>query len=634
MQSLIWTVLGTVALAGLLVLILLLMSLVETQGHVALSSDKVVEFHALFDDTPDISAEALAEGWDATPADAGLRDVAWGLRSRPIGRLAAWVCRRSHQFYQTESSFLTLLVAGLLLALLTAWCNGQARRAAGQCASHTGRQLRESLHRHSLRMGTSDLFDRQVSDVVKLFTVEVESVQQWIKAFISRSFQVPLQLLVVVLIGCLIDFSFLVECGVPLIACWLFVLRRRIRHREKVRLELDRASTGLKLTTESIDRSRLIRGFLLDAFEHVRFERHLERYEARLAAVENLNRQLMLLTTAAGLAGLGVVVYIAGGRTLVETESSLSLAEAAFLCGLLLLATVPLTCLVGLISLRDSARTSIDQIYRYLNTIPAVGQSVGATFLQPLEKCVEFHAVAFTDGKRKLLDGVSLKIPAGGITSVVAFDRAEAVALVALLPRFIDPSEGHVTIDGHEIDRATLESLRSEVLWAGGQNSWFTGSVVENIGGGDERFSLSQITEAAKRIHAHNFIQKLAQGYETIVGEHGEQLSESQGFRLALARALLRDPALLVIEEPGDVESPDEKALLEDASRNAAKGRTVIVLPERLRTLKSSDRIVLLNRGRVEVVGTHEALLQTSSLYRHWEYLHFNEFRRDVSPAE
>jgi ATP-binding cassette subfamily B protein len=210
----------------------------------------------------------------------------------------------------------------------------------------------------------------------------------------------------------------------------------------------------------------------------------------------------------------------------------------------------------------------------------------------------------------------------------------EAFAFAALLPRFVDPSRGSVTIDGHDVSLATLESLRSEVVWAGGANCWFTGSVVENIAGGDQRFSLSQVTEAAKRTHAHSFIQRFSQGYETVVGEHGEQLSDSQGFRLSLARAILRDPAVLIIEEPPEVDSEDEKALLEDACRNVSKGRTVISLPARMRTLKAADRIVLLNRGQIEVVGTHEALLKTSSLYRHWEYLHFNEFRRAVSPSE
>jgi len=629
--GLVWTLLGSVALAVQLLSVLLLLALVESQGRVELADGQAAEFYSLFGDRESLPAESLEPGWDAAPADAGLRAVAWGARSRPISTVIVWLCRASTQFDETSSAFLTLLGMGFVSTILALGFYEQAWRVASGVATHTGHQLRESLHRHSLRMGTSDLFDRHVPDVLQLFTKEVESVQRWIAVFVCRVAQVPLQLVILIGLGVLIDWSFLVECGVPLLACWLFVLRLRIWSRQKVRLEEDRASTELTLVGEGIHRSRLIRGHLLDAFEHVRFERHLGRFESHMAAADGLRRRVFLGTVAAVTLALCIVVYIAAGRVLTQSPYSLSLAEVVFLCAVMLLVLVPLGRMVGLLDDRNAARTAIDRIYRYLNTIPEVGQAVGAEFLQPLEKSIEYQDVAYQADDRQLLGGVSLRIPAGGMTAVVAFDRMEAMALASMLPRFVDPSKGRVTIDGHDISQATLESLRAEVVWAGGLNSWFTGSVVENIAGGDQRFPLSQVTEAAKRAHAHNFTQKFSQGYETVVGEHGEQLTESQGFRLSLARALLRDPAVLIIEEPKGVDSADEKALLEDACRNASRGRTVIVLPARLRTLKAADRIVLLNRGQVEVVGTHEALLKTSSLYRHWEYLHFNEFRRDVS---
>ncbi|MHC4880400.1 MAG: ABC transporter transmembrane domain-containing protein [Planctomycetota bacterium] len=634
LQSLIWTLLGTVALSATLVSVLLLLSLLQLQGRVSLDGASADEFYALFGTQSEAGGQESIRGTDAPPADAGLRAVAWNLRGRPVVGLVVWICGLSSHFDETGLSFLILLMLMSASAFLTVALFGHARRLAEMAAAHTTGQLRESLHRHALRTGTSDLFESEIASVLTLFTDEVETVRRWIAQFTCQVSQAPLQLLAVLLLGVMLDWRLLVECGIPLLACWAFILRQRAQNSEKTDLELDRASTELKLTTEGIHCSRLVRGFLLDNFEHVRFERHLNRYETHLSEVEKLNRRQTLQSLVVGLAGLAIVLYIAGGRVLNETAYQLLLAEATFLCGLLAFAAVPLSKLIGLLSLRDAARTSVDRVYRYLNTIPDVGQAVGAEFLQPLDKAIEYNNVSYAVGRRKLLNELTLKIPANGTTAIVAFDPAESMALTAMLPRFIDPSSGHVTIDGHDVEGATLESLRSEVIWAGGHHSWFTGSVVENIGGGDERFSLAQITDAAKRAHAHNFIQKLPQGYETVVGRHGEQLTESQGFRLALARAILRDPALLIIEEPDSTTDADEKAMLEDACRTVAKGRTVIFLPQRLRTLKGADRIVLLNRGHVEVVGTHEALLQSSSLYRHWEYLRFNEFRRDISCGE
>lgn len=634
LQCLVWMALGTASFAALLVSVFLLIALIESQGRVNLSDEQAAEFYSLFDDSTAPPKESLEPGWDAAPADAGLRAVAWNLRTRPISRVASLLCRMFTGLHETGIAFITLLAIGFVTSILSLAFSEMARRSAAATAAHTGHQLRESLHRHSLRTGTSDLFDREVSDVLSLFSTDIESVEHWIAKLVARAPQVPSHMAVLVAIGATIDWSFLIECGVPLLACSLFILRLRNGSSRRIRLEEDRASAEFRLVSEGLRRSRLIRGFLLDGFEHVRFERHLSRYEAHVTAARNLNRRILLWSVAAGAAATSIVVYVAGGRILVSTAYSLSLAEVAFLCGILSLMAVPLAQLATLLRDRNSARTAIDRVYRYLNTIPEVGQNVGAKFLQPLERLIEFHDVAYSVAGRKLLDGVSLKLPATGTTAVVAFDRMEAFSLAALLPRFIDPSQGNVTIDGHDVSLATLESLRSEVVWAGGANCCFTGSVVENIAGGDQRFSLSQVTEAAKRAHAHSFIQKFSQGYETIVGEHGEQLSDSQGFRLSLARTALRDPAVLIIEEPTEIESEDEKVLLEDACKNVSKGRTVIVLPARMRTLKAADRIVLLNRGQVEVVGTHEALLKTSSLYRHWEYLHFNQFRRDVSQTE
>ena len=285
-------------------------------------------------------------------------------------------------------------------------------------------------------------------------------------------------------------------------------------------------------------------------------------------------------------------------------------------------------------------------MYRYLNEIPEVGQSVGARFLEPIQKSLEFKNVTYRHGKRTILDGVNLKVDAGMTTafirgsldvsdSTIAFNEIERLALVSMVPRFLEPSEGKILIDGEDTAWATLESLRTETLLVTANHSTFTGTVLENISGNDERYTLSHVTEAAKSSHAHNFVQKLPQGYETVIGEHGEQLKESEAFRLSLARAILRNPAMLIIEEPTGEMTDDEKSLVDDACRRASEKRTVLVLANRLSTLRNADRIVMLNRGQVEAMGTHESLVKKSPLYQHWEYIKFNEFRRNtVAVAE
>jgi ATP-binding cassette subfamily B protein len=195
-----------------------------------------------------------------------------------------------------------------------------------------------------------------------------------------------------------------------------------------------------------------------------------------------------------------------------------------------------------------------------------------------------------------------------------------------LLPRFLDPSSGEIRIDGKSLRWVTLDSLRAQIAVVLQHNLVFNDTVANNIGCGDPAYSLHRVIEAAKVAHVHQFIQSLPHGYETNVGEMGHALSAGEKFRIALARALLRDPSILIIEEPLAALDDDTKALIDDTYQRVLPARTVIFLPHRLSTIRSCDQIYLLHQGRIEASGDHRELLAKSDLYRHLQYLEFNEF--------
>ena len=176
----------------------------------------------------------------------------------------------------------------------------------------------------------------------------------------------------------------------------------------------------------------------------------------------------------------------------------------------------------------------------------------------------------------------------------------------------------------------TLDSLRNQIGIVLQNNLVFHDTVANNIGCGDQQYTLPQIIEAAKVAHAHHFIQKLPKGYDTPIGELGHSLNVSQQYRIALARAILRDPALLILEEPDTAMDEDTKAQLDDTMTRILPGRTTIFLPHRISTLKSCDKIFLLHKGRLEASGDHRTLLSQSPLYRHLHYLEFSEMAEQV----
>src|SRR5262249_11834382 len=271
-------------------------------------------------------------------------------------------------------------------------------------------------------------------------------------------------------------------------------------------------------------------------------------------------------------------------------------------------------------------------IFEFLGRPGEVGQVVGAEFLPPMAKQLEFDEVSLREPGtgRMLLQGVSLTIAAGEQVALVGAEDPEKQALVYLMPRLLDPTAGEIRIDQHNLRWVTLDSLRAQIATVLQHNLVFHDTVANNIGCGDTAYTLPQIIEAAKVAHAHHFIQKLPQGYETPSGELGHTLSVSEQFRIALARAVLRDPALLIIEEPESHLDEDTKSLLDDTMARLLPGRTAIFLPHRISTLRACDRLFLLHKGRVVAQGVHKELLAQNPLYRHLHYLEFNEMAEQI----
>jgi ATP-binding cassette subfamily B protein len=273
-------------------------------------------------------------------------------------------------------------------------------------------------------------------------------------------------------------------------------------------------------------------------------------------------------------------------------------------------------------------RESAVVLFEFLDRQGGVGQDVAAEFLPGLSRQLEFENVTLKEPGtgRKLLQGVSLTIKAGQRVALVGPDEMEKHALVYLTPRFLDPNAGEIRIDGKPLPWVTLDSLRAQIAIVMQHNLVFNDSVANNIGCGDPSYTLPQIIEAAKLAHAHHFIQKLPQGYATPIGELGHSLRLGEQFRIALARAILRDPALLIVEEPYVPLDEETKNLLDDTFARVLPGRTTLFLPHRLSTIRSCDQVYLLYNGKIEAAGEHRDLLAQSELYRHLQYLEFNEF--------
>ncbi len=624
---LIWSSFSSVCLCLLLFCLYIVGELLITQGSLTLPTDQAERISALIGE-PVEDAQLSVDDASLSFEERGILPAVWASRDNYWGPLLALIYRRTSALQSNGNALTVLLLFAVGVSLLRSLFRSRARQLCTKVTMDAVTNLRKTLHRQTLRLGPSDLLDSENSRVLELFTTEIDNAQEGGRQWIATVLRSPLE--IGLLFVCAVSLHWLVafQCLIPLAACWFLVRREQARFGAARQLAEARCEGELRVLAESFRKTRLVRGHGMETWEHQQFEKHLDRYTGNVLGLDRKERLSRWMTRALIVVTGGIILFLICSRVLVNPDD-LSFARAVTLLTVFGLLHWPMESLWELPVIRRKAARAAERLYRYLDRIPEVGQAVGAKFLQPLAKSIQFEAVSYSlPDKRKLLDGLDLKLPAGEVIAVVSIDPLEAQALAYLLPRFIEPQAGRVLFDGEDVTWVTLESLRAETVFVGETDPFFTGSVLENITCGNSDYSLQEVTEASKETHAHNFIAKLANGYETILGEHGEQLDAGQGFRLGLARAVLRDPALMVIAEPTQTLDDDTKALLDDAYNRITRNRTLLFLPSRLSTLRRADRIVLINQGKVEAVGSYATMVRKSALYRHWEYIRFSEFSR------
>jgi ATP-binding cassette subfamily B protein len=514
----------------------------------------------------------------------------------------------------------------LLRALLMYIMEEQAARATVEAT----RRLRRAVYQHSYRLGTLAFRALGPSEAVGMMTRHVEAIHDALYTWLTVVFREPVKFVLLLALAVLINpYLTLAFCCAALLV-WLIGGQVAARLRQRGRGLTRQAADRLARLQESLMLMRLVKTYLMELFNQARVERQLAEYarsERRRSRGEALYRTVLLILGS--LAAL-LMLYVAG---LVILYHGLGVAGAITLATVLASLYWPIQDWIAHRRFLRRGRESAAILFEFLDRPSEVGQVIRAELLAPMSRQLQFINVTLKEpgSARMLLNGVNFSIQAGQRIALVGPEDLEKHALVYLIPRFLDPTSGEIRIDEHDIRWVTLDSLRVQIALVLQHNLVFNDTVATNIGCGDAGYPLPRIIEAAKMAHAHHFIQKLPQGYETPIGDLGHALRIGEQFRIALARAILREPAMYIIEEPVNPLDEDTKALIDDSFNRMLEGRrTAIFLPHRISTIRSCDRIFLLHKGRIEAVGDHRELLAKNDLYRHLQYLEFNVFAEQV----
>jgi ATP-binding cassette subfamily B multidrug efflux pump len=401
-----------------------------------------------------------------------------------------------------------------------------------------------------------------------------------------------------------------------LMAIPVLVYRALIFSRQFRPLSLSIQQQLAVLTTrldQNLRGARVVKAFSQESNEIERFDgdnRHWFDLSASAARLRAVNAPLLTL-----IANVGAVFIIWYGGMLVIRDE-LTLGElVAFSTYLSLLAT-PVRRLGMVAPVIAIASAAAERVFEILDAQSEVQEKPDALPLPAVRGEVRFDDVSFAYlGRHQVLDRISFEARPGQIIALLGATGSGKSTIINLLPRFYDPSEGRITIDGHDIRQVTLNSLRDQIGIVLQETTLFAASARENIAFGRPAASEEEIIEAALAAQAHSFIAEMPQGYETRVGERGVTLSGGQKQRIAIARALLKDPRILILDDATSSVDSETENLIQAALERLMHGRTSFVIAQRLSTVRRADLILVLDRGRIVARGTHGQLLHSSMLY-------------------
>jgi len=533
--------------------------------------------------------------------------------------LQAWMPNRFHNVFTVVA---TALIAS---ALIKSPADYLGTIFANRAGFGMVTDLRNDLYNALLRRSTA-FFQRNTSGMlISTLINDVERVQTAMSTVMSDFLQqfatMVFMVAAVVVVGGRMAWVLLVF--VPIIILSTRRVGRSVR--TTTRKGQDKLAEIQNIVQETISGNSIVKAFGMERWEMNRFRRAADKLltaNMRSVAVQSISSPLM-----DGLGVLAIVLLLFYGREFVKHDGT---------------AGIFITFLVAVITLYDPVRKmptyynsfqqaigASQEVFRFLDEQDEVLERKKAIMLKNFAGSVEFRDVRFgykRDGEEKeVLHGISLTVNAGEVVALVGPSGAGKSTLVNLLPRFFDVTDGAIFLDKHDVRDLTLVSLRKQIGKVTQETVLFNDTVRNNIAYGQPDIKMERIEAAAQAALAHDFIQRLPHGYDTMIGEHGARLSGGERQRLAIARALLKDAPILILDEATSSLDTESEAAVQAALANLMQNRTVLVIAHRLSTVRRADRIAVMVSGSIAELGTHEELLAKGGMYRRLYDLQFGE---------
>lgn len=488
---------------------------------------------------------------------------------------------------------------------------------------HLITEMRNRLYKHFNALSLSYFDQKKSGELTSIVINDVANLRRALGTSFHQLLVEPINLLAFIILLFIISWKLALLSIVilPIAGLTILSIGRSIRRKSKRTAAMIAGITNI--ITETLSSIRVVKAFAMEGYEVQRFFKETHHYFQLILRRAKLRLLASPITETLGVM-IGVLLLWVGG---IEVLSGEGLTPEDFLRFILLLFAMmdPLRKLSKVNVSLQAGAASAERIFSILDTEPNIVDKTDSVKIDSFEKQIMFNNVSFKyEFDDTVLKDISFEIEKGSVVALVGSSGAGKSTLADLIPRFYDVDKGGITIDGHDIRDLSLNSLRRLMGIVTQETILFNDTVRANIAYGQIDINDEQVIPAAKAANALEFINELSEGFDTVIGEKGVKLSGGQRQRLAIARAIMKNPPILILDEATSALDTESERLVHKALETLMVDRTVLVIAHRLSTVTNADKIILLDKGEIKEMGTHNELMEKKGLYRNLYNIQFN----------
>jgi subfamily B ATP-binding cassette protein MsbA len=477
------------------------------------------------------------------------------------------------------------------------------------------RNIRDAVFEHMSRLSLAFYTRRKKGGLISIVISDVQVVQDSVSGNIQTLLRDPLTM--IVFLGTMLFLSWKLTLFtlivLPITGICINWISKSLKR--KASKGQDRLDSLISIVDEFVTGIRIVKAFNAEPFETAKYKKYNHAYYDTQVSFSRRSDLASPSTEVLSILVVAVIILF-GGNLILSNSSELKASEFIGFIAIFSQFLAPIKTFSHAISKIQKGIASFERIEKLLHESVTVKEPMDGKVITQFQTSIEFRGVSFSYGDKKVLENIQLEIHKGQTIALVGPSGAGKSTLADLVPRFYDPDEGKLLMDGIELTKVQLASLRSRMGIVSQEGILFNDSVFRNIAYGDTQVSMEAVIEAAKIANAHDFISQLPEGYYTNLGERGTRLSGGQRQRIAIARAVLKNPDILILDEATSALDTESEKLVQSALDALMQNRTSLVIAHRLSTILKADKILVMESGAIKESGTHAELMEINGLYR------------------